>query len=500
MNSAKTKNNRFFRDRGLPVLILGVTALLSLLIYLLWARIYQGSGFPLDDAWIHQVYARNLAWYGQWSFKPGTISAGSTSPLWTFVLSIGYLLGEQPAYLWTFFLGFLGLWAAGLLGELAYRRLSGIKAGRIPWFGLFIVLEWHLVWAAGSGMETAWMAAVFLLMAWLIARDSRSLALAGLVCGISVWIRPDGLTMLGPLALAGWFGVTGWRERRKRLGLALLGFILPFGLYLFFNLKVGGTAWPNTFYAKQAEYAALQQQSIFYRLGEMLALPMVGAGILLLPGFIAGVIQSVRSRNWVTIGLALWWLGYSAIYAWRLPVVYQHGRYLIPAMPIYFVLGLAGTRILLVDWLRPGRVTRWVRMFAQMVIPVVLVAFFILGAGSYAQDVAIINTEMVATAKWVNQNVPGDARIAVHDIGAIGYYCDNDLVDLAGLVSPEVIPFIRDQNRLAAYLDEQNVTYLITFPSWYPELVRTARLIYTSQGNYALQSGGENIAVYQWGK
>ena len=49
--------------------------------YLLTAALgYGEAGFPLDDAWIHQVYARNLATTGVWAFVPGQTSAGSTSP------------------------------------------------------------------------------------------------------------------------------------------------------------------------------------------------------------------------------------------------------------------------------------------------------------------------------------------------------------------------------------------------------------------------------------
>ena len=49
-------------------------------------------GFPLDDAWIHQTYARNLARYGRLEFTPGVSSAGSTAPLWTLLLALGYVL------------------------------------------------------------------------------------------------------------------------------------------------------------------------------------------------------------------------------------------------------------------------------------------------------------------------------------------------------------------------------------------------------------------------
>ncbi|NTV00188.1 MAG: PEGA domain-containing protein [Methanoregulaceae archaeon] len=45
--------------------------------YLLASQFSAGPGFPLDDAWIHQTYARNLVKIGQWAFIPGIPSAGS---------------------------------------------------------------------------------------------------------------------------------------------------------------------------------------------------------------------------------------------------------------------------------------------------------------------------------------------------------------------------------------------------------------------------------------
>ena len=51
----------------------------------------------------------------------------------------------------------------------------------------------------------------------------------------------------------------------------------------------------------------------------------------------------------------------------------------------------------------------------------------------------------------------------------LGFYVQNPLVDMAGLISPEVVPFIRDEDRLAEYLDSNSVDYLITFPSFYPQ-------------------------------
>jgi hypothetical protein len=112
--------------------------------------------------------------------------------------------------------------------------------------------------------------------------------------------------------------------------------------------------------------------------------------------------------------------------------------------------------------------------------------------------VAVIESEMVFVAHWLNQNTPEDVLIAAHDIGAIGYFGDRKLVDLAGLISPDVIPFIRDEDQLGAYLDSLDVDYLVTFPEWYPSLVNRSILIFQTDGAFSPSLGGENMAVYQW--
>ncbi len=142
----------------------------------------------------------------------------------------------------------------------------------------------------------------------------------------------------------------------------------------------------------------------------------------------------------------------------------------------------------------------WVSRAWTMVIVGVWLAFYAIGAYTYGQDVAIIDSEMVTAAKWVAVNTPQQAIIAVHDIGAFGFFSQRNLVDLAGLISPEVIPFIRDERRLAEYLDQQNVDYLVTFPGWYPQLILRGIPVYHTQGTFSPKAGGENMWVYRWRK
>ncbi len=479
------------------VILLAVCAF-SAGAFLLTSNSFLKIGFPLDDAWIHQTYARNLVEHGQWMYIPGQVSAGSTSPLWTVLLAAGYLVQSSPPYFWTYLLGILALFGVALTGERLFNLLRGATEGSFPWAGVFLALEWHLVWGAVSGMETVLFALLILaVFACLMARKPRFL-LAGILTGLTCWVRPDGLTLLGPAFFLVILGAGNWRGK-IRCGLFLLaGFTLIFGAYLAFNYSLAGTLLPNTFYAKQAEYASMLDQPLSKRLARLAFLPVVGAGSLLIPGLAVALWRSFRLRTWSMIAMFLWWLGYTAIYALRLPVIYQHGRYLIPAMPVIFIVGLIGTERLLSVKYSANRVGWALGRLIFVSLVAVQLVFASLGARAYAEDVAIIETEMVATAQWLDQRTEPDAVIAVHDIGAVGYFSHRQLIDLAGLVSPEVIPFIRDEGRLAEYLDQKQVDYLVTFPGWYPYLVSQGQEEFNTGSSITLSAGGENMAVYKW--
>lgn len=487
-----------FRKIPIWVWINAIASAVSVSLYVFMSYRTQAIGFPLDDAWIHQTYARNLADLGEWSFIPGVPSAGSTSPLWTLFLSLLHLISNQTPYLLTFLLGAVCLWCVSNLGEWLFRWETGVKT-TVPLAGIFLALEWHLVWAGASGMETLLTAAIILTVFVLLrSGTTKGMLLAGLLTGIGVWVRPDTVTLAGPMLFYIFFHYPKWKDKLK-ISLWSLGIgLIPFLGYLIFNQLLSGQFWPNTFYAKQAEYAVMQQSSILVRYGRLMVLPMVGAGSLLLPGFVYKAVESIKRRDWYWIGVLLWWFGYNLIYASSLPVTYQHGRYLIPAMPVFFLTGLIGSA----EWIGTYRAndgTKWVlQKVWQISLVLVLMVFFGLGASSYARDVAIINTEMAAAAKWINENTASDDLIAVHDIGAVGYFSQRNIIDLAGLVTPEVIPIIRDEEELAKLLDERNADYLMTFPSWYSTLADDKPIVFTSGGLFSPLAGGENMTIYRW--
>lgn len=477
------------------ILVLAGAVLAGGIVFVLSSYFRYTIGFPLDDSWIHQTYARNLAMNGEWAFRPGRISAGSTAPLWSALLAIGYWLRLAP-YFWAYLLGGLMHLALALASESAARRMIATYRPRWPWVGLVVALEWHLLWAAFSGMETPLHTLVLMLVLTSVMTGSRRYLTLGLLTGLSVWIRPDGLTLLGPVLLAIGLAERDRLTRMSALSKYLIGFGSLFLLYLLFNLIIGDTPMPNTFYAKQAEYAAWQARPWPGRVGELLLQLLAGPMVFLFPAVVAWSVAAARRRAWGAVACMVWAFGYIGLYVSRLPV-YQHGRYILPALPVLLLFGL----LALIEFStseQRGRRQGYLRTAWQAAIGFTTLGFFMLGAIAYSGDVALIESEMVVTARWARDNLPPDALIAAHDIGALGYFDGHDLLDLAGLISPEVVPFIRDEARLAAFLDERGADYLIAFPEFYPELTRRTEPVFVSGGAFAPQFGGQNMAVYRW--
>ena len=88
---------------------------------------------------------------------------------------------------------------------------------------------------------------------------------------------------------------------------------------------------------------------------------------------------------------------------------------------------------------------------------------------NYAEQCKYITDRQVASALWIKNNSHEGDIIATHDIGAIGYYGNRKMIDVAGLITPELIDKIHD-NDYSVYLTElfkkNNVKYLVFMREW----------------------------------
>jgi len=472
-------------------------AILGTLLYLGYSLQYGFLGFPLDDAWIHQTYARNLALHHQFAYNLGEPSVGSTSPLWTLLLTPTYLLPVDHK-LWTYLLGGVLL---ALTGWIIHRLSKSLFLDDplVPILtSTFCLLEWHLAWAAFSGMETILFVFLSLLSLERHLAGERPF-LSGLIAGLLALTRPEGAILALLLILdtlwrrkRGSHSLT-WREVALHLAFLLVGFGLVMTPYLAFNLSITGQVFPNTFYAKHAEYQEIiAGVPLWARWAQLAGVTVVGAQILLIPGCLYAIYRILKLRQGKAVLPLVWWFVLVTIYAVRLPVTYQHGRYLIPAIPILILYGISGAR----DVRSLPRIVRQVLLIS---VPLLLVIFWLRGAEQYATDVRIIDSELGMMGRWLRDNTPPHAVIGAHDIGAIGYFSERILVDTAGLVNTEVIPFIRDEEKILDFLEQKGVDYVVIFPSWYPQIAGSSQLraIHRSKSPWILEAGGDNIVVYE---
>ncbi|MFN2269563.1 MAG: hypothetical protein ACK2US_01920, partial [Anaerolineae bacterium] len=88
-------------------------------------------------------------------------------------------------------------------------------------------------------------------------------------------------------------------------------------------------------------------------------------------------------------------------------------------------------------------------------------------------------------------------------IGAITYISERKVIDLAGLVTPEITPAMRSPaqtQQLIDYLTEQDVAYVVIFPNWFPGLAERGDVL-TEVYRVTLErntiAGSETMVVYR---
>lgn len=459
---------------------------LSILVVMIYT-LSSGWGFPLDDSWIHQTYGRNLGLHGEWAFLRGQASAASTSPLYTVLLSIGYFL-RIPYMWWTHGLGIAALAITAMLGTRMAERIFPQSAW---WVGLALILTWHHIWAAASGMETmlfGMMTFVLIFLAWRELdenriHETRPLLLRGLVFGVATALaglaRPEGILLGGIVALLMLIvRPQGNLSKVIIYGIgAAIGFAITISPYLLLNLQLTGGLLPNTANAKFEQHAILLQLPYLTRYFNLAKSIFAGGQFLLITGMIAFVWKIIRGENRlrsIYFLLPLFWsIALIATYAARLPASYQHGRYVIPALPSLVFIGVVGM-VWLINQSSKKRSTG--AMLQRVIIRVLAIStalvylyFVFIGMNAYVTDVQIINSEMVVSAEYIRDNIPEDGLMAIHDIGAVGYFAARPVLDIAGLVSPDVIPIIANPAELWALMEEHGVVYLMAFPDQVPK-------------------------------
>jgi arabinofuranosyltransferase len=422
---------------------IGLAAALLLALVLMWPV----RGYLTDDTFIHLQYARNLAAGRGFAFNAGEHVYGSTSPLWVALLADGMYLGFDGIRV-ARVLGLVSTLASVVLFFKLMRRTLRMPELRVLATITWASHAWMLRWSL-SGMETP--LAVALVLAGFVAFTegqqwgSRPVR-TGAFWALAALTRPEGVVLL---VLWGVFLVidTDSREGVRRLIAGALPAGLIYGGWLMFARLYFGTFWPNTLAAKTAGSVGLQAfWDAFSRQVQVVAATdavLVGAlaGALLFGGrrMLPRRRQAQRLLPWV------WIIALPTLYVMRgVPVL---SRYLVPMLPV-------------LAWLSWRAVERW--WAGEEPAPELRSGATVLGLGlaglALVQNILCyqylvkpqvhtftsgLKQSLIPWGQWFERNTDRGAIIAAPDIGALGYYSQRRVLDLAGLVTPAMVPLLQ---------------------------------------------------------
>jgi hypothetical protein len=438
-------------------------------------------GFPLDDSWIHQVIARNFAQFHKLGFAPDKLTAGSTSLLWSALFALYWSVFPNLSPII-----FNALTSIVLFFFLGYTLKAITEEDNVPpavsWcLALAPLASGNFVWFGMIGMEHL----LFILLS---------------LCVVRAWMRPLQLrSRTDLLTLAAFnFLLVLTRPEGLFLGLFLLltirlanrsfrALLAAFSGTAFALILLAGTNWiishrlsPQTMQGRQFLYRFSAQTAFGMRLnflGQIVARLfktwsfyasrellhhrglLLGAPIVLLLAI--GLIEGLRALFALHAGriliLCVWAFAIILLYTAVLPSTGHGGRYL--ALPIMLFLPL--------EFLGLHRIFSTRRHAWAFITCIAILS----GAWSLTlwRQAAIAQIDQIeqehgAMATWLQSNFPPNSftqgKVAVFDIGRIGYQLHGNVVDLGGLMDASYLPYVL-QHRTADYLRTHGVQYVV---------------------------------------
>ncbi|MDY7040559.1 MAG: hypothetical protein SVX38_06830 [Chloroflexota bacterium] len=403
----------------------------------------------VDDAYISYRYAQNAARGYGLTFNVGERRVeGYTNFLWTVMMIPAFVFGINVTTM-SIVLGVLC--ALGCL-YLVYRAAGRVEG--LPYLvglvaALFLAVDGSFaLWSVG-GLETSLFAFLILAGAMAYIRELQGKArvpISGAWFALAAMTRPEGLLVF---ALTLTHQVAYRLSARKRLitraDLGRVGlFAAIFVPYFLFRWRYYGWFFPNTFYAKvtlEDTGAQLQRGLAYVQTFVRIHLGYVPLLVALIPLF------RPRSAVWASY-LALIVFVYGAYIAY-VGGDWSVGRFFAPLMPFYYLL-LAGGLVELYrwgKWLVWGRMhlkehgpLRLTRAAAAVLLISVLAGFFWASSVGGEQklflnrfDARLAGQARTQVGKWLHDNVPPEAVIAVDAAGQMPFYSELRTIDMFGI-------------------------------------------------------------------
>ena len=350
---------------------------------------------------------------------------------------------------------------------------------------LFVLDKW-MNFIAVSGMETTMF--IFLLLLCYYFYKKRNAIFFGLTLGLIFWVRPDGIAFISAVIID-YITFLYYKKLNPKINgsipsfskkdlikISLIFIVLLFA-YFTFNLTIGGSLLPNTFAAKLAFYSPGRLGRSGFLTDQLWPYFTESNYVLIIIPFIVSIIfifsDCIKKKYNILLLPLLFIFLLIFIYWFELPYAFRFGRYVMPLIPFYIILSIYAS---LNVFRYLYKITKS-RNFAIGIIFIFLSAVIIYFVVAYNnnkftyQDYTnqMIQTRVI-TGKWIKNNTPEDAIICTHEVGAIAFYSQRKIVDVAGLINPEFInklytPDFTDF--IIEHMKKQNVSYIAFLQEWF---------------------------------
>ncbi|MEO8664612.1 MAG: hypothetical protein ABI462_03870 [Ignavibacteria bacterium] len=486
-------------------------------------------GVPLDDTWIHFQFADNFSNGHFFEYNIGEPTAGTTSPLYVIVLGTAGLITKNfilssllISSLFYLFSCLLVYKISMLIFEMAQSQFqnSAVKDFISPGFlsilaALLTVFAGRFAWAGLSGMETTMF--TFFCLAGVLSylkdiQSKRFTLLPTLLFALAATSRPEGFLLYSIYILVMFVNsikVKTLRSNYFRIFISVFIFLCLTLPYFIFSYKLSGNFLPNTFRGQGGHFDFIPDLTyvrigiiFFFRDNFFTALLYLFAVLF----YFKNTKRFFNDLKYLNM-IFLWIILLPAVSSIVIPNWRHHVRYLIPLIPFIniasvYVLELVMRTNFFVkfnkSFLRPKKVG-----ITILAVSFIYYAVYVIALGKNTDN---INNQQVKLAAWVNENVPRDATIALNDIGAITFINKNRIIDMAGLVTPEMLQYgkynIEDRLDSINYLlKKNNVSYIIIYDHWYREFLdkygNTLTFVTSAYLEENTICGGDEMKVYK---
>lgn len=402
------------------------------------------GNFIQDDAYITYRYARNLAQGLGFVYNPGEWVLGTTTPLFTLLLAAVAWITKLDVVLISWFTCFLCLW---LSSYILYKICEP--------HGITFSLTAALIYLTNpflpyfNGMESYFLLLLFLWTIYAYQQDHR--ILTAILSGLLILVRYEMVFLLGIIAVADSIKV-------RKLPFWLLPGLLPFIGWAIFAYLAFGSPIPLSASVKLAAPHIPFLTGFFFFWASFILDNIFNAAAPLFVIF--GIWKYIRAgttyKNFEIIFLfSLIYLIVAAFIAGSFPWYYAP---LLPGIAITGAIGLTDLSQLLKKSIvrRTNRNIDIAGAFLPLtMILLVIIAPFQMWFSTYKQSNGQLFDSRYEpyrqVSDWLIDNATKDQSIATHEIGIIGYFTDMKIVDLYGLVSPELFPYIDNNTEETLY-------------------------------------------------